>query len=194
VVDDQAGTDTLTGIENVTGGSGHDVLTGDLGNNILIGNAGSDDLTADVGADALIGGLGADNLSGGTGADVFIYLAHTDGETTTTLTGEDFISQFSTPEGDKFAFDHNAFTGLTADSGHVSASNFLSTNVTGTSYAGANGQARFVLDNVSPGFAGTLWFDAEGDGQLNSANDVKVADFSIDSVLTGFGHNDLLLI
>ena len=66
--------------------------------------------------------------------------------------------------------------------------------MTGTSYSGSNGQARFVLDNVSSGFAGTLWFDAEGDGQLSGANDVKVADFSLDSVLTGFNQDHLLLI
>jgi len=39
-----AGTDTLSGFENLTGGSGDDVLTGNAGVNILAGGAGDDAL------------------------------------------------------------------------------------------------------------------------------------------------------
>ena len=51
-----------------------------------------------------------------------------------------------------------------------------------------------MLDNSSPGFAGTLWFDANGNGSLADADDVKIVDFSIDSVMTGFNHTHLLLV
>ena len=51
-----ADTDTLRGIENVTGGSGDDTLTGDDGNNVLDGGArGNDVLDGGAGNDRLIG-------------------------------------------------------------------------------------------------------------------------------------------
>jgi Ca2+-binding RTX toxin-like protein len=50
-----AGTDTLSGIENLTGSKYNDTLTGDSNDNVITG------------------GLGDDNLSGGNGSDTFIY-------------------------------------------------------------------------------------------------------------------------
>jgi Ca2+-binding RTX toxin-like protein len=50
-----AGTDTLSGIENVTGSRYNDTLTGDSNDNVITG------------------GLGNDTLSGGSGSDTFIY-------------------------------------------------------------------------------------------------------------------------
>ncbi|KAF0158796.1 MAG: hypothetical protein FD157_4212, partial [Rhodocyclaceae bacterium] len=52
--------DILSGIENLTGGSGADSLTGDINANVLTGNAGNDTLTGGGGADTLIGGAGND--------------------------------------------------------------------------------------------------------------------------------------
>jgi Ca2+-binding RTX toxin-like protein len=51
-------------IENLIGGSGHDVLTGNIRNNVLTGNAGNDVLT---------GLAGDDRLVGGTGDDVYLF-------------------------------------------------------------------------------------------------------------------------
>ncbi|HJV53156.1 MAG TPA: hypothetical protein VJ652_16935, partial [Noviherbaspirillum sp.] len=76
------GNDTLTGIENVTGGSGNDTLHGDdndntleggSGNDTLFGAGGNDSLDGGAGNDTLDGGSGADTLSGGDGDDVLIY-------------------------------------------------------------------------------------------------------------------------
>jgi hypothetical protein len=53
----------ISGFENVTGGSGNDILVGDAGNNVLKGGAGRD---------LLIGGLGADTLDGGADDDLLI--------------------------------------------------------------------------------------------------------------------------
>ncbi|MFO1009992.1 MAG: Ig-like domain-containing protein [Planctomycetota bacterium] len=64
-----AGVDTLSGIENVAGGSGADTLTGDAGANVLTGNDGADMLCGGAGNDTLAGGAGNDTLEGGTGAD-----------------------------------------------------------------------------------------------------------------------------
>ena len=63
------GTDDLISIENVTGGSGDDVLTGDSGNNTLNGGLGDDTLNGGGGDDTLNGGGGNDTLNGGGGND-----------------------------------------------------------------------------------------------------------------------------
>ena len=51
-----AGTDTLSGFENLTGSAYDDSLTGSSGNNVLIGLAGNDTLNGGAGADTMIGG------------------------------------------------------------------------------------------------------------------------------------------
>jgi Ca2+-binding RTX toxin-like protein len=56
--------DSIIGVENVTGGLGNDSITGTTGMNILIGGAGNDILT---------GGLGNDTLAGGAGTDVAVF-------------------------------------------------------------------------------------------------------------------------
>ncbi len=71
-----AGSDTLSGFENLTGGAYDDQLTGDNGNNILTGNAGND---------LLVGGLGDDTLSGGAGIDTASYANATAGVTISLL-------------------------------------------------------------------------------------------------------------
>lgn len=78
-------TDTLSGIENVTGSNGSDWLTGDGLNNTLDGGYGNDTLWGMGGNDLLMGGAGDDRLDGyatsgteydtlygGTGYDTFI--------------------------------------------------------------------------------------------------------------------------
>ena len=55
-----AGTDTLAGIENLTGGAGRDTLRGNTSANILAGGAGNDTLADRGGRDLLDGGAGID--------------------------------------------------------------------------------------------------------------------------------------
>ncbi|MDR9753731.1 Ig-like domain-containing protein, partial [Pseudomonas sp. SZMC_28357] len=69
-----AGTDTLTGIENLVGSNFNDQLTGDNGNNIISGGLGNDTLIGGGGDDLLIGGMGNNTLTGGAGADTFQWL------------------------------------------------------------------------------------------------------------------------
>ena len=71
------GTDTLSGIEGLVGGSGFDDLTGNDADNLLRGNAGDDSLSGGVGADTLDGGLGNDTLDGGNGSDTANYASAT---------------------------------------------------------------------------------------------------------------------
>jgi Ca2+-binding RTX toxin-like protein len=55
-----AGTDTLTSIENLSGSVFHDLLTGNAGNNVLQGGAGNDSLDGGAGSDTVDGGSGDD--------------------------------------------------------------------------------------------------------------------------------------
>lgn len=63
------GRDIITGVENVTGDSGHNQLRGNAGDNVLRGGGGNDQLWGDAGHDILHGGAGNDILSGGSGND-----------------------------------------------------------------------------------------------------------------------------
>jgi Ca2+-binding RTX toxin-like protein len=65
--------DTIRNVENVTGGSGNDILTGDSSANMLIGGVGNDKLSGGGGQDVLVGGNGNDTLDGGAGADTALY-------------------------------------------------------------------------------------------------------------------------
>lgn len=66
---DEAGADTLIGIENVIGGKGNDTLIGNDGANVLHGSAGNDTLDGGAGNDVLSGGAGDDAIKGGAGFD-----------------------------------------------------------------------------------------------------------------------------
>jgi Ca2+-binding RTX toxin-like protein len=55
-----AGSDTLVGIENLTGSDFNDTLTGNIDSNVLTGGAGNDVLDGRGGADTMIGGAGHD--------------------------------------------------------------------------------------------------------------------------------------
>ncbi|AKA25990.1 retention module-containing protein [Pseudomonas chlororaphis] len=87
-----AGTDTLTGIENLVGSNFNDTLTGDGNNNVLSGGLGNDVLNGGGGDDVLIGGPGNNTLTGGPGADTFQWLGGN--------SGHDVVTDF-TPGTDK---------------------------------------------------------------------------------------------
>ncbi|MEF9898631.1 MAG: Ig-like domain-containing protein, partial [Pseudomonas sp.] len=87
-----AGTDTLTGIENLIGSDYNDHLTGDGNANLLIGGLGNDTLIGGGGNDVLIGGAGNDTLSGGSGNDIFLWQQGN--------TGRDVVTDF-TPGADR---------------------------------------------------------------------------------------------
>lgn len=129
----------LSGIENVTGGTGGDFITGDGLVNVLRGDAGND---------TLVSGLGADVLFGGTGADVFLFAGPTNGADQV----RDFVNGV-----DKMVFLDGAF-------GDIVAANFgnrFEINATGTIVGGAF--AQLMVDNAGAGF-GQVFFDADGTG------------------------------
>ncbi len=65
----QTGNDSISGFENIIGGTVRDLLTGDAGANSLEGRNGNDKLVGGDGGDRLVGGFGRDALRGGTGSD-----------------------------------------------------------------------------------------------------------------------------
>ena len=64
---------SISGFENVTGGSGDDHITGDSKNNVIIGGPGNDTIYGQAGHDTLIGGTGDDVLYGGAGNDTYRF-------------------------------------------------------------------------------------------------------------------------
>ena len=66
------GSDTITGIENLEGSEGNDVLTGDNQGDGFLG-LGGNRLWGLGGNDILDGGGGYDELTGGAGADIFVH-------------------------------------------------------------------------------------------------------------------------
>lgn len=77
------GTDTISGFENLRGGSGADRLLGDGGANALEGQGGNDTLAGREGADRIVGGAGTDRLYGGVDQDrdVFVFNVVSDSRT-----------------------------------------------------------------------------------------------------------------
>lgn len=81
------GLDTLASIENVTSGSGHDILVGNSAANILNGGAGNDTLKGGSGNDTLEGGSGNDLLDGGSGRDTAVFTGKAAATVSLAITG-----------------------------------------------------------------------------------------------------------
>lgn len=89
-----AGSDTISGFENLTGSAFNDTLTGDGNNNTIDGGAGNDTIRGGGGTDLIRGGAGVDTLYGEAGADSFIFQA------TSAFANTDTVADFSTAQGD----------------------------------------------------------------------------------------------
>ena len=147
-----AGSDTLTGIENLIGSGFADILTGSSTANVLTGGAGADRLT---------GGGGADVLFGGLGDDVFNYAALLDSGPS--ASARDIIRDF---QGAGIAggdlIDLSAIDAIAG--GRDNAFAFIGS----AAFSGVSGQLRFDT-TATPGFT-AVQGDTNGDG---------VADFQI---------------
>lgn len=69
----EAGGDSYSSIENLTGSAFGDTLVGNSSANVIKGGDGGDIIDGGSGADRLYGNLGADVLTGGLGSDRFIF-------------------------------------------------------------------------------------------------------------------------
>lgn len=100
------GFDFVTGIENVTGGAGNDLLVGDNLANILLGGAGDD---------ALLGGQGNDTLNGQGGIDLASYVDETSGFTIDLAAGTARRGSAAAPVEDTLISIENAAGSSLAD-------------------------------------------------------------------------------
>ena len=90
-----AGSDTLSGIENLIGSQYNDTLTGDGNDNVIEGGLGND---------TLVGGNGSDTASyAGATAGVTVNLALQGGTQNTVAAGTDTLSGFENLQGSAFA-------------------------------------------------------------------------------------------
>lgn len=150
-----AGSDTLSGIESVTGSTFNDTLSGSKLANTLVGGLGQDTLSGNEGIDLLIGGAGQDTLTGGTGADKFVF------DATVSAAGSvfDTITDFSSAQGDRIVLSKAVFAGLTGAAGTALAESAFFASTTAT---GANDASDRVIYNTT---TGALFYDADGTGK-----------------------------
>jgi Ca2+-binding RTX toxin-like protein len=159
--------DMIRNVENITGGSGNDLLTGDDVANIFIGGAGNDTLS---------GGAGNDILTGGTGADRFVFSTRLNA-----LTNIDTIEDFG-DGADKIILSKSIFAALKKG---VLSENF----VTGTTEILANygfDTNDFLRYNTQ---TQQLTYDADGS---RSGLAVTVAQINLSGVLN-LAHTDFLV-
>lgn len=141
------GMDKLVSIEDVTTGSGDDLLTGNGQANAMNGGFGNDTIVGGGGNDTINGDGGDDRLTGGAGQDVFVF----DSEL---ATGSfDRITDFNVAD-DTIQLENAIFTTLGA--GSLAASAFV---------ANASGQATHATDRIIyETDTGNLYYDADGNG------------------------------
>ncbi|NWK95250.1 hypothetical protein DM806_06145 [Sphingobium lactosutens] len=149
-----SGSDTLSGIENVTGSGFNDVFTGSSANNVMKSGAGNDNLnggggddTLDAGGgnDFLNGGSGSDTLTGGLGNDIFAFFNGLG------ATNVDTIVDYAVAN-DVIELASAAFGGLPV--GTLAAAAFQ------IGAAAADASDRIIYNSAT----GALLFDADGTG------------------------------
>lgn len=148
-----SGSDTLSGIENLSGSAFNDVITGNAGANILKGGAGNDQFVGGAGTDTVDGGSGNDIINGGgdndiliggTGNDIFAFMNGLAGNL-------DTITDYSVAD-DQFRLSSAAFGGLPV--GTLTAAAFR------IGAAAADASDRIIYNSAT----GALLFDADGNG------------------------------
>ena len=181
-----AGIDTITNIENVTGGSGNDIIWGSAAANALVGGLGDDNLTGDAGNDTLSGGVGNDTLSGGAGNDTLTGDAgndvFTDGAGTNTMTGGLGNDSYTVGAGDTVVElanegEDTVFTAL--------ASYTLTPNVENLVYTGTGnfaGTGNALANRVTGGAGNDTLSGGDGD-------DTLIGGAGNDSLIGGAGQD-----
>lgn len=102
------GIGAFTNIENITvSGTGLFNLTGDSGNNILTGNASTNSISSGEGNDTLNGGAGIDTMIGGLGNDAYIIDILTDVITENLNEGIDLVNVAVTTAGGTYTVAAN---------------------------------------------------------------------------------------
>jgi Ca2+-binding RTX toxin-like protein len=202
------GTDTLGGIENLTGSAGDDFLTGDGLGNFISGGGGGDEINGGDGNDTIRGGAGNDILGGGSGVDFVDFRLSAGGVTANlgagTATGEGTDSA----TGFENALGSNAADSLTGTGGANVLIGYLG-NDTLNGADGADNLRPGAGDDALDGGGGidmveltsapgpvTLNLDtgsASGEGSDSLSNLERATGSSHNDSLTGNSANNLLL-
>ncbi|RDJ23335.1 tandem-95 repeat protein [Bosea caraganae] len=201
---DGIGADELSGIENVIGGSGDDILIGDDAANRLIGGLGNDHLDGGAGNDVLNGGAGDDLIDGGAGDDTLDLSAATGPVSVDfgagRVSGEGIGSDsFSNIEKLLFGAGNDVVTGGNGNDGFDggAGNDTLKGGAGDDTIAGAAGD-----DTVDGGSGGDQVSGGQGNDALNGGsgtdrldggdgNDVIDAGSDADIVLGGAGNDQI---
>jgi len=190
--------ETLTSIENATGGTGatpgtndNDYILGSSGANVIdggdgadtiVGGGGNDTLSGGAGADSITGSSGAESIDGGTGVDTIIGGGGND-----TLTGGTGADRFDIASGNATVTDYG--TGSSSDVINLTGTEVIASAVSST--ANPNGETgETYSSNASTGLitfladtetnASAAWTLAEqqaaiqANATLSAANAVSV--------------------
>ena len=167
----------VTGIEDLTTGSGNDlllgtnganVLDGGAGNDVFDGRAGNDTIFGRAGSDNIYGSRGTDSLSGGSGKDLFPFYFFTDSRAGD---GIDTIMDFNSigPIGERDRIDVKAIDSNPNAAG-IQAWEFIGSDPPTAPSASGNGQATLTYDGTK-----TVLNLYANDGDLN-------ADFTLNII------------
>ncbi|MDM9647861.1 VCBS domain-containing protein [Rhizobium sp. S163] len=168
---------TISGIENVTGGSGNDTLTGDAGANVLIGGAGNDVLT---------GGGGNDTLTGGAGNDTFVVDSGTD--TVTDLSGGDILKVSSGATANVTATSDWTATNATVNGGTAT----ITANGSDINVAAAAGSSGWTLTNSGNSSSVALTGSANADTIIGGSGADTLKGGAGDDTIYGASNDTLL--
>ncbi len=200
------GSDTLSGIENLTGSAYADTLTGDAGNNVLSGGAGND---------ILVGGLGDDTLDGGADIDTASYADAASGvsvdlsQVTRQITGgagNDYLFNIENLIGSAFADALNGSSGNNTISGGAGDDSILGLGGTdilnggdgsdaiidagsGSTLDGGNDIDRLRLDRPSLSQAVTFTFTPGSSTPVALVDGTTLKNFESLNLTTGSGND-----
>ncbi|MCA3279814.1 MAG: hypothetical protein ING10_11140 [Roseomonas sp.] len=191
--DGLGGTDTLSNIEYVFGGSGNDAIIGGNGAESFLGNAGDDVLAGGDGNDTIFGGNGADSIAGGNGNDLIFGEAGSDSIDAGAGTFDSI--RYNQTGGEAIAANisllgavrggSNIATVATATQGTDSIVNFeqIEGSITGDT---------FNISDAATFYAGLFVYGASGNDTITSSADLYgpysnvFADYDAASTNTGF--------
>ncbi len=183
-----------TAIENVTGGSGDDILTGNILNNAIIGGPGDDTLVGAAGIDTLTGGAGDDLLDGGLGSDTYNFDADPVSGLVSAL-GSDTVVELENGGTDWLSFSATTTVGIVVDlsmtSLQVVNSNLSLTLTRGDSIENVSGtgQNDFIYGN----WLDNIFYGQNGNDTLvgGDGNDILMGDAGNDILDGGYGNDTL---
>ena len=165
------GTDSVTEIEGLEGGSGNDRLAGDAGANILLGGAGDDRLDGGAGNDTLVGGAGTDAASyTGATSGVTVNLTLTTAQATGGA-GTDMLSQIEDLAGSGYNDVLTGNVGSNRIDGGVGRDTIIGGGGADT-VLGGDGDDLFVISTLADHAAGEQIIGGGGADELRFTSTV----------------------